>query len=79
MTDDVANRFARQFGLLQNLGKDAMKAIAARARELEAKGLNLAGAAITAVKEKHPADFDPLLYKKNGEPIETLLADIERL
>jgi hypothetical protein len=80
MPNDVANRLTRKLGLLQTPGKNAMKAFAKRARTLRGEGGHSADqAAIMAANEKFPAEFRPTRYDSQGEPMETLLADIENL
>jgi hypothetical protein len=76
---DVADRLTRKLGLKQTPGKDVMKAFAERVRALEAQGHTADQAAIMAANDKFPAEFEPTRYSSLGEPIETLLADIEKL
>jgi hypothetical protein len=76
---DVANRLVRKLGLKQTPGRDAMKGFAKRARALQDKGRTVDQAAIIAAKEKFPAEFEPTHYPNQGEPMESLLADIETL
>jgi hypothetical protein len=79
MPNDVANRLTRKLGLKQTPGKEAMKKFAKRARALQGEGRTVDQAAIMAAKEKFPAEFEPTHYANQGEPMETLLADIEKL
>jgi hypothetical protein len=75
----VANRLTRKLGLKQTPGKDVMKAFVERARTLQGQGHTADRAAITAANEKFQAEFEPTRYVYHGEPMETLLADIEKL
>jgi hypothetical protein len=79
MPDDVANRLVRKLGLKQTPGKDTMKEFAKRSRALQREGRTVDQAAMFAAKEKFPAEFEPTRYDNQGEPMETLLADIEKL
>ena len=79
MPDDVANRLVRKLGLKQTPGKDTMKEFAECSRALQHVGRTIDQAAIIAAKEKFPAEFEPTRYANQGESMETLLADIEKL
>jgi hypothetical protein len=75
---DIATRLARKLGLLQSPGKDTMKEFVRRLRELQTQqGLTLDQAAVGAAKEIFP-EFQPTRYA-GGEPIETLIAEIDKL
>ena len=79
MPDDVANRLVRKLGLKQTPGKDTMREFAERSRALQREGRTIEQAAMIAAIDKFPAEFEPTRYANQGEPMETLLADIEKL
>lgn len=79
MQDDVANRLVRKLELKQTPGEDAMKEFVERTRALQGEGRTTDQAAIMAAKEKFSAEFEPTRYNSQGEPMEKLLADIEKL
>jgi hypothetical protein len=79
MQDDVSNRLARKLGLKQTPGKDVTKKFAERTRELQrGRGLTDSQAAIVAANEIFQSDFVLTQYDNLGEPMEKLLADIEK-
>jgi hypothetical protein len=75
----VADRLTRKLGLIQTPSKDVMKAFAERVHTWQGQGHTADRAAIMAANEKFQAEFNPTRYSSLGEPIETLLADIEKL
>ena len=80
MQDDVANRLASKLGLRQTPGKDVTKKFAERTRELQrGRGLTDDQAAIVAANEIFQSEFVLTQYDNQGEPMETLLVDIEKL
>ena len=76
---DVANRLARKFKLNQTPGDDVMKDFGKRIRELNSGGVTVDQAAMKAALEKFPAEFVPTNYNSQGESMEDILADIEKL
>jgi hypothetical protein len=76
---NVADRLTGKLGLIHTPGKDAMKGFAERVRILQEQGRTADQAAVMAAIKKFQAEFQPTRYYYHGEPIETLLAIIEKL
>jgi hypothetical protein len=79
MADDVGNRLARKLNLLATPGISAMKEFAGHVRDLMNAGQTADQAAIKAASSKFAAEFRAQRYNYQGEAIETILADIEKL
>jgi hypothetical protein len=77
--DDVGNRLVRKLGLKQTPGKGPINEFAKRTRELQNEGHTVDQAAIMAATEKFRAEFESAHYAYQGEPMETLLTDIEKV
>jgi hypothetical protein len=79
MPNDIANRLTKKLKLQQTPGKDVMKKFANRARTLQDQGLSADQAALKAAHEIFPAEFMPTRYNTQGESMEAILTDIEKL